>query len=72
MDDFLLDDEGKLGHGFTPADKLEEVDIGDGDRPRTMYISFKLDLESKQELILLLKEFKDCFAWEYYALSAGC
>ena len=33
MDEFL-EDEGKLGHGFTSADALEEVDIGDGDRPR--------------------------------------
>ena len=31
MDEFL-EDEGKLGHGFTSADALEEVDIGDGDR----------------------------------------
>ena len=30
IDDFLLDDEGKLGHGFTSADVLEEVDIGKG------------------------------------------
>jgi hypothetical protein len=25
---------GKLGRGFMSADKLEEVDIGDGDKPR--------------------------------------
>ena len=30
MDEFL-EDEGKLGHGFTSANALEEVDIGDGD-----------------------------------------
>ena len=33
MDEFL-EDEGKLGHGFTSADALEEVDIGDGDRTK--------------------------------------
>ena len=44
------------------ADLLEEVDIGTGDRPRLMYVSAKLDPEYKQELIDLLKEFKDCFA----------
>jgi hypothetical protein len=35
--------DGKLGHGFTSADELEEVDIGLGDRPRPMYVSAKLD-----------------------------
>ena len=54
--------DGKLGHGFTSADKLEEIDIGPGDRPRPTYVSAKLDPEYKQELIDLLKEFKNCFA----------
>ena len=67
MDEFL-EDEGKLGHGFTSADALEEVDIGDGDRPRPTFISAKLDPEYKQELVKLLKEYKDCFAWEYYEM----
>jgi hypothetical protein len=39
MDDFLLDDEGKPGHGFMSADELEQFDIGNGDRPRPMFIS---------------------------------
>ena len=47
MDDFQLDDEGKLGHGFTSTYVLEEVDIGYGDRPRLMFISTKLDPEYK-------------------------
>ena len=67
MDEFL-EDEGKLGHGFTSVDALEEVDIGDGDRPRPMFISAKLDPEYKQELVKLLKECKDCFAWEYFEM----
>ena len=66
MDEFL--EEGKLGHGFTSADIVEEIDIGEGDRPRPMFISAKLDLEYKQELVKLLKEYKDCFAWEYYEM----
>ena len=65
MDEFLEDEE-KLGHGFMSADALEEVDIGNGDRPRPTFISAKLDSEYKQELVKLLKEYKDCFAWEYY------
>ena len=55
MDEFL-EEEGKLGHGFMSADLLEEIDIGDGDRPRPMFISAKLDPEYKQELKSLLKE----------------
>ena len=64
----FLEDEGKLGHGFTSADALEEVVIGDGDRPRPTFISAKLNPEYKQELVKLLKEYKDCFAWEYYEM----
>ena len=50
MDEFL-EEEGKLGQGFTSADLLEEIDIGDGDRPRPTFISAKLDPEYKQELV---------------------
>ena len=53
--------KGKLGHGFTSADELEQVDIGEGDRPRPTYISAKLDLEFKRELIAMLREFRYCF-----------
>ena len=63
MDQFL-DDDGKLGHGFTSANALEEIDIGYGDRPRPTFISARLDPVYKQELVKLLKECKDCFAWE--------
>ena len=68
MDNPIDGTDGKLGHGFTSADELEEVDISPGDRPRPMYVSAKLDPEYKRELIDLLKEFKDCFAWEYYEM----
>ena len=67
MDEFL-EEEGKLGHEFTSANLLEEIDIGDGDRPRPTFISANLDPEYKQELKHLLKEYKDCFAWEYYEM----
>ena len=59
---------GKLGHGFTLPDELEEIDIGPRDRPKPTYVSAKLDPEYKQGLIDLLKEFKYCFAWEYYEM----
>ena len=39
MDNPIDGTGGKLGHGFTSADELEEVDIGPGDRPSPMCIS---------------------------------
>ena len=64
----IMEDEGKLGQGFTSVDELEEIDIGPGDRPRPTYISSTLPKEYKKELIELLKEYRDCFAWEYYEM----
>jgi hypothetical protein len=46
------------------ADKLEEIDIGDGDKPRPTFISANLDSDFRGELIKLLKEYKDCFTWD--------
>ena len=68
MDQFIRED-GKLGHGFTSADSLEMIDLGDGTKPRPTYISANLDPEYKCKLTNLLKEFKDCFAWEYHEMS---
>jgi hypothetical protein len=47
------------------ADKLEEVDIGNGDKPRPTFISANLESNFREDLIKLLKEYKDCFAWDY-------
>jgi len=58
-------DDGKLVYGFTLADDLEEVDIGPGDKPRPTFISKKLDPVLREEMIALLKEYRDCFAWDY-------
>ena len=55
MDNPIDGTYGKLGHGFTSTDELEEIDIGSGDRPRPTYVSAKLDHEYKQELVDLLK-----------------
>ena len=62
MDNSIDGTNGKLGYGFTSADELEEIDISPRDRPRPTYISAKLDPKYKQELVYLLKEFKDYFA----------
>jgi hypothetical protein len=60
-----LDDLGKLGQGFTSADPLEEVDISDGTVPRPTFENKNLDPTFKLELIKLLKEYVNCFAWNY-------
>src|ERR1044072_3436430 len=46
-------------------DPLEEVDLGNGKIKRPTYISAKIDPSLKNEMVCLLKEFKDCFAWDY-------
>jgi hypothetical protein len=63
-----LDGMNKLGQGFTLADPLEEVDIGDGSVPRPPFVNKDLKADYKDELIILLKEYVDCFAWEYHEM----
>jgi hypothetical protein len=60
----LADDE-KLGCRFMSADELEEIDIGPGDKPRPTFISKKMDPSLREPMIALLKEYSDCFAWDY-------
>ena len=59
------EDMDKLGQGFTSADSLENVDLGDGAIPRPTFVNKNLSVEFKADLIKLLKEYIDCFAWEY-------
>ena len=50
----------------TAEEKLEEIDLGmDPQKPRPISISSKLSEKEKAKLILLLKEFRDVFAWDY-------
>ena len=58
----------KLGQGFTSADPLEEVDIGNGSIPRPTFVNKNLQADYKANLIKLLKEYADCFAWEYHEM----
>jgi len=59
------EDTDKLGQGFTSADPLEKVDLGDGTIPRPTFVNNNLSVEFKADLIKLLKEYIDCFAWDY-------
>ena len=55
IEDF--DEVEKLGQGFSSADPLEEVDIGDGTRPRPTFVNNNMSLENKDAVIKLLKEY---------------
>ena len=62
------DDMDKLGQGFASTDLLEEVDIGDGTIPRLTFVKQKLEADYKSKLIALVREYVDCFAWEYHEM----
>ncbi|KAL1338127.1 hypothetical protein AAHE18_10G188800 [Arachis hypogaea] len=71
--DYIYDD-GPLGFEKNDTDivkkvevqdPLEEVDIGNGDYPRPTYVSKMLPDDFKQEMVEILKEYCDCFAWDY-------
>ena len=46
-------------------DPLEEVNLGDDKTKRVTYVSAKLSPGLKEKVIEILKENKDCFAWDY-------
>ena len=43
-------------------DPLEEIKLGDSENPHVTYISKLLTNQDKQEIIEILREFKDCVA----------
>jgi hypothetical protein len=51
------------------ADPLEEIDIGDGVTPRPTFVNKNMSLEHKDAIIKFLKEYVDCFAWNYHEFS---
>jgi hypothetical protein len=55
----------KLGQCFSSADPLEEIDIGNAVTPRPTFVNKNMSLEHKDAIIKLLKEYVDCFAWNY-------
>jgi hypothetical protein len=81
LDDQKLDciyDDEPLGFEEDPMgstikmkaqDPIEEVDLGDGSVKRPTYVSAKIPREFKNRIVMLLKEYKDCFAWDYIEMS---
>jgi hypothetical protein len=63
IEDF--DEVEKLGQGFLSADPLEEVDIGDGITPMPTFVNKNKFLEHKDAIIKLLRDYIDCFTWNY-------
>jgi hypothetical protein len=45
-----LGHDGKLGQGFEPVDRLEAMDIGDGNKPRPTYVNAGLPQDQKDEV----------------------
>jgi hypothetical protein len=75
--DCIYDDE-PLGFEADPMvtttkmraqDPLEEVDLGDGTIKRPTYVSAKITKQFKDRIVELLKEYKDCFVWDYNEVS---
>jgi hypothetical protein len=60
IEDF--DEVDKLGQGFSLADLLEEIDIGDGITPMPTFVNKNVSLEHKDAVIKLLRNYIDCFA----------
>jgi hypothetical protein len=67
IEDF--DEVKKLGQGFSSIDPLEEIDIGDGITPRPTFVNNYMSLEHKDAIIKLLRNYIDCFAWNYHEMS---
>jgi hypothetical protein len=67
IEDFV--EVGKLGQGFSLADPLEEIDIGDGITPRPIFVNNNISLEHNDAIIKLLKDYVDCFTWNYYEIT---
>jgi hypothetical protein len=52
----------KVVQGFSSADPLEEIDMGDGITPRPAFVNKNMSLEHKYAIIKLLRDYVDCFA----------
>ena len=51
-------------------ERLEEINLGPNPQePRPISISSRMSGKEKSKLILLLKKFKDVFAWDYNEMS---
>jgi hypothetical protein len=61
-----------LGQGFSSTDTLEEIDIGDEITLRLTFVNKNMSLENKDAIIKSLKEYVDCFVWNYHEMLELC
>jgi hypothetical protein len=66
IEDF--DEVEKLGQGFSSANPLEDIDIGDGITPRPTSVNKNMSLEHKNAIIKLLRVYVDCFTRNYHEM----
>jgi hypothetical protein len=64
-----FDEVEKLGQCFSSADPLKEIDIGDGITLRSRFVNKNMSLELKDAIIMLLRDYVDCFTWNYNEIS---
>jgi len=55
-------------HNPQAQSRLKEINKGIEVEPRPIYISEHLYLANETKLVAILREFKDCFAWDYNEL----
>ena len=61
-DEFMAEKDAQV----VAEEKLEEINLGPNPQElRPISISSRMSGKEKSKLILLLKEFKDVFAWDY-------
>jgi hypothetical protein len=66
IEDF--DEVEKLGQGFSSADTLEEIDIGNEITSRPTFVNKNMSLEHKDAVIKLLRDYIDCFTWNNHEM----
>ena len=55
-----------LMESMTGQQKFKKDNLADpGETPKLVFVSVDLTKEEESDLIMLLKEYKDCFAWSY-------
>jgi hypothetical protein len=54
--------------GQNTIDDLVEINLGAEENPRPTYISASLLPERQEQLKTLLREYVDCFAWNYHEM----
>jgi hypothetical protein len=47
-----------------------EIDTGDGITPRPTFVNKNVSLEHTNAIIKLLRDYDDCFAWNYHEMPS--